>query len=109
MGWLPIPERRHYNLALNLAHKALYSAVWPAYLPLQRHIPSKSLRSIGVVQLTIPFETGTFQHSCAKRFNSLPKTTRNIPETSQFLSHLKAEMKSLAESRLLVQFGLATF
>ena len=31
LGWLSIPERRDYNL-LNLAHKALYSAVWPAYL-----------------------------------------------------------------------------
>ena len=97
LGWLSIPERRDYNL-LNLAHKALYSAVWPAYLSLQRHIPPRSLRSSGEVQLTIPFETGTFQHSCAKRFDSLPKTIRNIPE---FFSHLKAEMKPLAGSRLL--------
>ena len=48
--WLPISERRDHRLAC-LAHRALYSTDWPAYLQLN------------ALQLTVPKEAGTFQYT----------------------------------------------
>ena len=76
LKWLPISERRDHRLAC-LAHRALYSSVWPAYLQLKQYVPSRTLRSSDALQLTVPKEAGTFQYACVKVFNSLPKDTSN--------------------------------
>jgi hypothetical protein len=57
LGWLPIPERRVYNL-LKLAEKAIYREDSPEYLQLQRHVPKKLLWSSVDTQLSITLVSG---------------------------------------------------
>ena len=72
LKWPPISERRDHRLAC-LAHRTLYSTDWPAYLQVKQYLPARTLRSSEALQLTVPKEAGTFQYTCAKVFNSLPK------------------------------------
>ena len=101
LGWLPIPERRQFSM-LNLAYNALYNTEWPSYLPLERHIPARTLRSSDEVQLQVPLTTGNFQHACATVFNKLPKDLRNCTSTSQFKIQCKGYLTKSAKTRLLI-------
>ena len=64
LKWLTISERRDHCLAC-LAHRALYSTDWPAYLQLKQYLPARTPRSSDALQLTVPKEAGTFQYTCA--------------------------------------------
>ena len=58
---------------LKLAHKSLYDEMFPEYLKLNLHkVSANSLRSSIAPALSIPRESGTFQHSAATIFTKLP-------------------------------------
>ena len=93
LGWLPIPERRIYNL-LKLAHKAIYREDWPEYLQVERHVPARLFRSSGDTQLSIrTLVSGTFQQACTKTFNELPSTIRNCSEHGKFFKSPKRPLE----------------
>ena len=98
LKWLPISERRDHRLAC-LALRALYSTDWPAYLQLKQYLPARTLRSSDALQLTVPKEAGTFQYTCAKVFNSLPKNTRNTVDRGCFIKKSK-HFIAIAKDRL---------
>ena len=99
LKWLPISERRDHRLAC-LAHRALYSTDWPAYLQLKQYLPAWTLRSSDALLLTVPKEAGTFQYTCAKVFNSLPKDTRNTVDRGCFIKKSKHHFIAIAKDRL---------
>ena len=99
LKWLPISERRDHRLAC-LAHRALYSTDWPAYLQLKQYLPARTLRSSDALQLTVPKEAGTFQYTCAKVFNSFPKGTRNTVDRGCFIKKSKQHFIAIAKDRL---------
>ena len=72
LNWLPISERRDFNI-LKLTHKAIHSSDFPEYLSLELHnVHTHNLRLSEAPLLLVPKETGTFQHSAASIFNKLP-------------------------------------
>lgn len=72
LNWLPVNKNVKLNI-LNLAHKSLYDETFPKYLKLNLHkVSAYSLRSSTAPVLSIPKESGTFQHSAATSFNKLP-------------------------------------
>lgn len=63
-------KRRDLAL-LKITHKALYDDVWPDYLRLKfRTVNAYNLRSLEAPKLAIPTESGTFQDSAARLFNT---------------------------------------
>ena len=70
LGWLPVNEQTEMHL-LRRTHRALCDTSWPSYLTLQRHQTTMNLRLCATPQLAVPLETGTFQDSASKLFNSL--------------------------------------
>ena len=99
LKWLPISERRDHRLAC-LAHRALYSTDWPVYLQLKQYLPARTLSSSDALQRTVPKEAGTFQYTCAKVFNSLPKdTARNTVDRGCFIKKSK-HFIAIAKDRL---------
>ena len=68
LNWLPISERRDFNI-LKLTHKAIHSSDFPEYLSLEiRNVHTHNLRSLEAPLPLVPKETGTFQHSAASNF-----------------------------------------
>ena len=67
----------------------MYFPEWPEYLKLERQTCVRELRSTNAVRLVVPKETGTFQHSAAKLFNSLPENIRNCTNYKVFLKLTK--------------------
>ena len=62
---------------LKITYKALYDVAWPDYLRLKFHtVSAHSLRSLAAPELAIPTESGTFQDSAARLFNTLPDKLR---------------------------------
>ena len=90
LNWLPISERRDFNI-LQLTHKAIHSSDFPEYfLSLElRNVHTHNLRSSEAPLLLVPKETGTFQHSAASIFNKLPSALRNIKDYISFCRSLK--------------------
>ena len=84
------------NIKLNilkLAHKSLYYEMFPEYLKLNLHkVSAYSLRSSIAPVLSIPRESGTFQHSTATIFNKLPVAIRNITEYNSFSRSVKRHL-----------------
>ena len=101
LKWLPISERRDHRLTC-LAHRALYSidSDWPAYLQLKQYLPVQTLRSLDVLQLTVPKEAGTLHYTRAKVFNSLPEDTRNTVDRGCFITKSKHHFITIAKDRL---------
>ena len=95
LGWLPITERRDFHL-LKLSHKALYSSNWPAYLPLEQYVPTRTLRLSASTHLLIPVTTGTFQYTCSKDFNRLPENIRTCTDSKRFAALAKAFLTNVA-------------
>ena len=87
IGWLPIKELMQLNI-LRSTHKALHNPSWPLYLPLKKHVHNRNLRSAKAPSLLVPLETGTFQDSAAKLFNSLTPSVRSnmLPKYFPILS-----------------------
>ena len=86
LGWLPIEERRDFNL-LKQVFKALNSETWPDYLQLNVRKNKRDLRSNGSKSLEIPRkESRNCQDNAAKLFNSLPEGIRNCSNYNTFLS-----------------------
>ena len=89
LNWLPINERRDFNI-LKLTHKAIHSSDFPEYLSLElRNVHTHNLRSSEAPLLSVPNETGTFQHSTASIFNKLPSALRNIKDYNSFCRSLR--------------------
>ena len=99
LKWLPISKRRDHRLTC-LAHRALYFTDWPAYLQLKQYLPARTLTSSDALQLTVPKKAGTFQYTCAKVFNSLPKDTRNTVNRGCFIKKSKHHFIAIAKDRL---------
>ena len=78
LGWLPVKERRDWHL------KAMYSPLWPSYLPIDIVKNTRNLRSSAAPRLTIPLVQGTFQDSASRLFNSLPSNIRACSNFKQF-------------------------
>ena len=78
---------------LKLAHKLLYDEMFPEYLKLNLHkVSANSLRSLIAPVLSIPRESGTFQHSAATIFNKLPVAIRNITGYNSFCRSVKRHL-----------------
>ena len=98
LNWLPIIERRDLAL-LKITHKALYDDVWSDYLRLKFHTVSVyNLKSLEVPKLAVPTESGIFQASAARLFNTLPDRFRQEPDYNKFVSLAKKLMFSVGES-----------
>ena len=98
LNWLPIMKRRDLAL-LKITHKALYDDVWPDYLRLKFHtVSAYNLRSLEALKLAIPTESGTFQDSAARLFNTLPDRLRQEPDYNKFVRLAKKLMFSEGES-----------
>ena len=80
LSWLPIHERRQFNL-LKLAHKAIHNPHWPTQLNLEQYVPARTLRSSSTFNVHCNFAPTSFRHSAATLFNSLPA---NIRESHHF-------------------------
>ena len=92
LNWLPVNENVELNI-LKLAHKSLYDETFPEYLKLNFHkVSTYSLRSLIAPVLSIPRESGTFQHSAATIFNKLPVAIRNITESNSFCRSAKRHL-----------------
>ena len=65
LGWLLTLERTQFNL-LRSVHKSIYNPMWPQYLALEMHEPSRCLRSSSAPRFTIPMIKNTFQDCAAK-------------------------------------------
>ena len=101
LKWLPISERRGHRLAC-LAHRALYSTDWPAYLQLKQNPPARTLRSSDSLLLTAPQEAGTFQYTSAKVLNSLPKDTRNTVYRGCFIKKSRHRFIAIAKDTAII-------
>ena len=94
LNWLAITKRRDLAL-LKITHKALYDDFWPYYLRLQSHtVSAYSLKSLEAPKLSIPSESGTFQDSAARLFNTLPDRLRQEPDYNKFVRLSKKFMFS---------------
>ena len=88
---------------LKITLKALYDDVWPDYLCLKFHIVSAyNLRSLEAPKLAIPTESGTFQDSAARLFNTLPDWLRQEPDYNKFVRLAKKLMFSEGENVWLI-------
>ena len=95
LNWLPISERRDFNI-LKLTHKAIHSSDFPEYLSLElRNVHTHNLRSSEAPLLLVPKETGTFQHSAASIFNKLPSALRNIKDYNSFCRSLRKYLRKI--------------
>ena len=91
LNWLPVNENVELNI-LKLAHKSLYDETFPEYLKLNLHkVSAYSLRSSIAPVLSIPRESGTFQHS-ATTYNKLPVAIRNITKYNSFCRSVKRHL-----------------
>ena len=100
LGWLPIYEKREYNL-LKLTHKGIYSNVLPGSLKLELHkVSTYTLRSSCAPSLLIPKESSTFQDMAARSFNALPADIRNITVFKSFINAIRSFLFDKAKSRL---------
>ena len=98
LNWLQVIKRRDLAL-LKITHKALYDDVWPDYLRLKFHtVSAYNLRSLEALKLAIPTESGTFQDSAARLFNTLPDRLRQEPDYNKFVRLAKKLMFSEGES-----------
>ena len=86
-GWLPIVERRENHL-LNNVFKALHFSNWPSYLKLDLHIPGRTLRS-SEKTFKVPLETGTFQDSASRIFNTLPSAVMHTETFNVFKGEVR--------------------
>ena len=92
LNWLPVNKNVELNI-FKLAHNSLYDERFPEYLKLILHkVSPYSLRSSIVPVLSIPRESGTFQHSAATIFNKLPVAIRNITEYNSFRGCIKRHL-----------------
>ena len=102
INWLIIIKRRDLAL-LKITQKALYDDVWPDYLRLKFHaVSGYNLRSLEAPKLAITNESGTFQDSTARLFNTLPDKLRQEPNYSKFVRLAKKLMFSEGESVWLI-------
>ena len=102
LNWLIIIQRRNL-VPLKITPKALYDDVWPDYLRLKFHaVSGYNLRSLEAPKLAITNESGTFQDSTARLFNTLPDKLRQEPNYSKFVRLAKKLMFSEGESVWLI-------
>jgi len=99
LGWLPVKERTEFHL-LRTTHRALYDTHWPSYLTLERRQTTRNLRSSAMPQLVVPLETGTFQDSASRLFNSLPNDIKLETNAKTFVRKVFEFLKTKAESGL---------
>ena len=101
LGWLPLIERRSYQL-LPCVFKALYFDYWSPYLRLEQRIPARDLRSSCEVRLKVPITSSTFQDSSAAMFNALPSYLRNCADFRSFKRNLASYFINNIRKRLEV-------
>ena len=79
---------------LKLTHRAFKDSLFPKYLAPSLHsIDAYNLRSSAPV-LTLPRESGTFEHTAAAAFNKLPAAMRNITDYNTFCRSVKEQLRS---------------
>jgi hypothetical protein len=95
LHWLPIDKRIHFKVLL-MVYKALHQQA-PVYIQelIERHSPSRQLRSSDQDYLKVPFATSTLVQSRAfcitgpRLWNSLPCHIRTAPSIELFKCKLK--------------------
>ena len=99
LNWLPIIERRDLVL-LKMTHKALYDVAWPDHLRLKLHtVSTYNLRSLEAPKWAIPTESGTFQDSAPRLFNTLPDELKQESNYDKFVRLTKKVMLSKGGNR----------
>jgi len=84
---------------LRITQKALYDDVWPDYSRPKFHtVSAYNLRSLEAPKLAILTESGTFQDSTARLFNTLPDKLRQEPDYNKFVRLAKKLTFSKGES-----------
>jgi len=74
--------------------------MWVEITELQRRPTTRNLRSSAMSQLVVPFETGTFQDSASRLFNSLPDNMKLESNVKTFVRKAFKFLKTKAELRL---------
>ena len=78
---------------LKLTYKSLYYETFPECLKLNLNkVSAYSLRSSIALVLSIPRESGTFQHWPGTIFNKFPIAIRNITEYNSFCHSVKKHL-----------------
>ena len=100
LSWLPIYERREYNL-LKLTYKGIYRDVLPDSLKLELlKVSAYDLRFSCEPFLVIPKEFSTFKDMVARSFNTLPVNIPNITVFKSFINTIRSFLFDKAKSRL---------
>ena len=68
LNWLPMYERRQFNLLKTTLHKAIHSQHWPKYAAVDVHKPARSLRSNTTLNLVRPIGEGYSSRHCIRTF-----------------------------------------
>jgi len=74
--------------------------MWVEITELQRRPTTRNLRSSAMSQLVVPFETGTFQDSASRLFNSLPDKIKLESNATTFARRAYKFLKTKAGLRL---------
>ena len=97
LHWLPVEQRIHYKLLLQV-YRAL-NGLAPAYIAelLQEHVPCRELRSASRNLLVVPPSRTTwgdrsFRGAAPQLWNSLPAGVRRSPSLPAFKNHLKTHL-----------------
>ena len=89
--WLPF--NTYSRLSYLIDSSACPESSFPEYLKLNLHkVGAYSFRSSIAPVLSIPKESGTFQHSSATTFNKLPVAIKNITEYNTFSRSVKRHL-----------------
>ena len=78
-----------------------YFGNWPSYLKLELHIPGRTLRSSNQ-DIKVPLETGTFQDSASRVFNTLPSVARSSETFNVFKGEVRKflDIKAFSENNV---------
>ena len=99
LNWLPIPERRDFNLN-KLVFKAIHNANWPVINKIEVREFQRNTRLSDELLLSPCQITGTFQNSACSSFNKLPKDIRNCNNFANFCAETKKLYLQKAMSRI---------
>ena len=88
-------------MAIPIVFKALHFSNWPPYLKLDLHISGRTLRLSNERTLKVPLETGTFQDSASRIFNTLPSASRN----SEAFNLFKGEVRKFLDIKTIKTFS----
>ena len=99
LGWLPIAERRDFNL-LKLTFKAIHNTNWPVINKLELQTCNRVLRSSNETRIKPSLIPDTFEDAAAKCFNALPVHIKCQSNFTTFCCNLKKHLFERANNKL---------